>query len=261
MTFPAHQGLILGAKLRWPDRIDGTALCIGAAAPDLAYPLGTWLNAQSHTLLGLVVWSVPVTVVLAAVVRWRAADGVFANTPGLGPLRLRSYRVLGHRRPGRIVTVASAAVGAGSHVLVDGFTHRGRWGANALGLNDVIGTLPLRGELTEARALQYTGHVGGSLAFVALLVVIASTGRLERWYGPETVATARRAPATPGGPVLFWGLIAGAVVTAVAAASAAGLSALFLAVLALAVGTVASGAVVGRPAPRTVSRPVRAYER
>ncbi|MGI9596523.1 MAG: DUF4184 family protein, partial [Acidimicrobiales bacterium] len=72
VTFPAHQGLIAGAKLRWPDRVDGTALCIGAAAPDLAYALGDWMNRQSHTLVGLLVWSLPFTVVATLVTRWRA---------------------------------------------------------------------------------------------------------------------------------------------------------------------------------------------
>ena len=79
VTFPAHQGLIVPLKLRWPTAIDGTALCIGAAAPDLAYPLGSWLNAGSHTLLGLIVWALPVTLGLTTLVRWRAADGIFAN--------------------------------------------------------------------------------------------------------------------------------------------------------------------------------------
>ncbi len=187
VTFPAHQGLIIPVKLRWPRAIDGTALCIGAAAPDLAYPLGPWLNGQSHTAIGLVVWSLPVTLVMATLVRWRAADGVFANMPDLGALRLRSYRVLGWRRPTALVTAISAVVGSGSHILIDGFTHQGRWGANALGLNDVIATVPIRGAMTEARLLQYLGHFGGTVLFVLSLILIASTGRLDRWYSTELV--------------------------------------------------------------------------
>jgi hypothetical protein len=248
VTFPAHQGLIVPVKLRWPGAVDGTALCIGAAAPDLAYPLGPWLNAQSHTPLGLLVWSLPVTLVMAALVRWRAADGVFANLPDLGPLRLRSYRVLGRRRPALAVTALSALVGAGSHALVDAFTHAGRWGANAMGLNDVVGTVPIRGEVTEARVVQYLGHLTGSVVFVVALVLIASTGRLASWYGDSEVARARSGPRTRGGPLLFWGLALVPVAVAVGASQWTGRSIIFLPVLVAAASVVGTGAVFGRRA-------------
>ncbi len=259
VTFPAHQGLIVPIKGRWPHLIDGTALCIGAAAPDLAYPLGPWLSAQSHTAIGLVVWAVPVTVMMALLVRWRAADGVFTNLPDLGPLRLRSYRVLGWRRPAILVTVVSATIGASSHILIDGFTHTGRWGANALGLNDVVATVPIRGEMTEARILQYLGHVGGSLLFVGALLAIAATARLDRWYGVEVVARARQGPPTRGGHPVFWGLVGAAVGAAVAIGLATGQSILFVPGLATAVALVAVGTLVGRPAPAgSGRRPQRA---
>ncbi|MGH1491133.1 MAG: DUF4184 family protein [Acidimicrobiales bacterium] len=252
VTFPAHQGLILPVKLRWPRAIDGTALCIGAAAPDLAYPLGPWLNAQSHTAIGLVVWSLPVTLVMATLVRWRAADGVFANMPDLGLLRLRSYRVLGWRRPTALVTATSAVVGSGSHILIDGFTHKGRWGANALGLNDVIGTVPIRGVMTEARLLQYLGHFGGSVLFILSLILIASTGRLDRWYSTELVVEARQAPSTRGGPLLFWVPVLAATATAIGVSQQTGRSVLFLPVLVAAIAPVVMGTLVGRSARRPV---------
>jgi hypothetical protein len=252
VTFPAHQGLIVPVKLRWPRAVDGTALCIGAATPDLAYPLGPWLSAQSHTILGLLVWSVPATLVMAALVRWRAADGIFASMPDLGPLRLRSYRVLGWRRPAIVVTAISAVVGSGSHVLIDGFTHAGRWGASALGLNDEVGTVPIRGALTGAQVLQYLGHVGGSLLFVGALVTMASSSHLESWYGADAVARARLAPGSRGGPILFWVLILLLTAASVGASQWAGRSTLFLPVLVAVLSMVAIGALVGRSAPRTI---------
>ena len=51
LTFPAHQALVLPIKLRWPDRTDATALCVGAAAPDLLYAV-PGIGAQGHSLLG-----------------------------------------------------------------------------------------------------------------------------------------------------------------------------------------------------------------
>ena len=191
VTFPAHQGLVIGAKLRWPGLIDGTALCVAAATPDLAYPLGAWLGEHSHTTPGLIVWAIPVALVVTAVVRWRAAAGVFAHLPDLGPLRLRSYRVLGVRRPPWWVTAASAAAGAVSHVVIDSFTHAERWGAELLGLGRRIGASALGAGPTWADVLQYVGHLFGSVAFLAALVTIAARGSLERWYGSGRVREAR----------------------------------------------------------------------
>ncbi|MCP3934443.1 MAG: DUF4184 family protein [Actinomycetia bacterium] len=204
VTFPAHQGLIAPVKLRWPNAIDATALCIGAAAPDLAFPFGTWLGSQSHTAIGLAVWSIPFTMVAAVVVRWRAASGIFAAMPDLGPLRLKSYRVLGRRRPRMAATLSSAVLGAGSHVLIDGFTHSRRFGAKSLSWDEVLFTIPIRGEFTAARVLQHLGHVVGSVSFVVVLAIIASSGRLERWYGADAVEADRRTRLSARQRRSFW---------------------------------------------------------
>jgi len=245
VTFPAHQGLIVPVKLKWPNAIDGTALCISAAAPDTAYALGTWLNAQSHTALGVFVWALPFTLVITSLVRWRAASGIFAALPDLGPLQLRSYRVLGTRRPSIFVTVFSALLGAASHVVIDGFTHAGRFGSNLLGMNDVLFTAPIRGDMTAARVLQYIGHVGGTILFVGALLIVASSGRLERWYGEEAVAEARAVILSPAKRLMFWAAVVASVAGAVALALAAGRSALFLSVTVLVLALVGSGVVLG----------------
>jgi len=73
LTFPSHQGLILPLWRRFPRRIDGVALCVGAAMPDvldaLTWPfrgeLGQWLG---HSLLGVVV-SVPFGLALSRLAR------------------------------------------------------------------------------------------------------------------------------------------------------------------------------------------------
>ncbi|MEM9561372.1 MAG: DUF4184 family protein [Actinomycetota bacterium] len=245
VTFPAHQGLILPAKLRWPGAIDATALCIAAGSPDLAYSLSPWLNRQSHTAIGVLVLAVPVAVVAAWITRRWAASGIFAALPDLGPLRLRSYRVLAVRRPPWWQTLTSALLGAGSHVVVDGFTHAGRWGANWAGLNGVIGSLPGRGELTAARVLQYVGHLGGSLAFVLVLVVVASSGRLATWYGAEAVALARSVTATGPQRASFALLAIGPPVVAAIVADDLGRSPLFLAVTVSLPALLLAGTVVG----------------
>ena len=84
------------------------------------------------------------------------------------------------RRPLLAVTVLCALLGSASHVVIDGFTHNGRWGAEWLGLDQwVVADLPVRGELTAARGLQYLGHVGGSLIGLALFAQIGRRRLLE----------------------------------------------------------------------------------
>ena len=250
LTFPAHQSFVIGLKMKWPRGVDATALCIGAAMPDLAYPLGDWLNRQSHAFIGVVVWAIPVTLVAAALVRWRAGAGIFAHVPDLGPLRLRSYQVLSLRRPPLLVTLVSAVVGAGSHVVIDAFTHRSRWGAQWLGLDRVVGTVPIRGEFTWARVLQYLGHTVGSVAFVLVIVWIASRGRLGQWYGPEAVDRVRRLRVTPGRRLLFWAVVLAPVVAAVASGPQTNSGRVFLPILGLFVGFLAAGVVMAGPSLR-----------
>ncbi|MEM7321801.1 MAG: DUF4184 family protein [Actinomycetota bacterium] len=255
VTFPAHQGLIVGAKLRWPSAVDGTALCIGAAAPDLAYALGGWLSRNSHEPVGLLVWALPFTLLATALTRWRAASGVFAAVPDLGPLALRSFRVLGARRPRWTITVVSAVIGVASHVVVDAFTHRGRWGANALGLNEVIGTVPIIGEMSGARVLQYVGHTVGSVLFLAAVGVIATTGRLERWYGHRAVTRARSARFDRRITTAFWLVAATPVVAVIAVTLSRGTSPLFPVVTASAFSLLGTGALFGPLAAARETQP------
>ncbi len=260
-TFPAHQGIVIPIKLRWPDRVDATALCVGSAAPDLAYPLGAWLNRQSHTAVGLLVWAVPITIIITTILRRGAASGIFACLPDLGPLRLRSYRVLSTRRPGPLTTLASAIVGSGSHVLIDGFTHAGRWGATWLGLNDTIATVPLRGDMTGARILQYVGHIGGTALFVLALLVIASTGRLERWYGSEAVDRARSQLVPWPVRLLFVAMVVGPVLLGSVVSGRSGVDVVFLGqttgVAALLMAGIVVDAMLARPPIGPVSSAAR----
>ncbi len=257
-TFPAHQGIVIPAKLRWPDRVDATALCVGAAAPDLAYPLGAWLNRQSHTAIGLLIWALPVTLVITMIIRRGAASGIFACLPDLGPLRLRSYRVLSTRRPTPMTTLGSAIAGSGSHVLVDGFTHTGRWGATWLGLDDVLVVAPLRGDLTGARVLQYLGHAGGTVLFVLALLVIASSGRLDRWYGTAAVDRARAVSASRPLRLLFVLVVVGSTVVGVVGSGRSGFDAVFLGqtigVAALLVAGTVVDAILTRPSENPSER-------
>jgi hypothetical protein len=114
-AFPSHQGLILPLWQRWPERFNGLALAVGAAAPDLVDgiavlyrgKLGQWLG---HSLIGLPLLCVPLSLLLLPLVRRITRRFAWAR-------RLDDER----SSPARVVF--SVAVGAASHDFFDLITH------------------------------------------------------------------------------------------------------------------------------------------
>jgi len=239
VTFPAHQAVVLPLKLWRPSRFDATALCIGAAAPDLGY---TVLRTYSHSWLGALAYALPFTLAACAVLRRGAATGIAANLSDVGSLRLRSYGVLPTRRPGRLVTLVSASIGVASHIVVDSFTHAGGWGAQQSGLDRVV-SLPVGGEVTIAGALQHTGHVVLSAGTLMLLVLIGRRRLLERWYGADAVAVARRRRPTANQRLTFWLTAATTTAVVVVAAASIGRSVVFAGILGAVIGTLLAGSL------------------
>ncbi len=210
----------------------------------MAYALGPWLSRESHSAIGLLVWALPFTLIATELTRRRSAAGVFAHLPDLGPLMLRSFRVLSTRRPSRIVTVSSAVVGAASHSVIDAFSHQGRWGANLFRLNSVLFSAPGGRDITGAKLVQYAGHSFGSLAFILVLMLIARGGRLEEWYGIDAVDEVRtRMPSTPE-RVAFWSIVVAPTAFAAWLVFINGVSNLFLVIAVLVAAVLTAGAVV-----------------
>jgi hypothetical protein len=172
-TFPSHQAVVLPLKLWRPRWFDGVALCVGAASPDVSYlidgsGIADW--PMSHTVLGLVVWCLPVTVVVGWLYRHAAAT-VAAHLPAAGPFALRDYGVLsvtGHRWR---VTGSSALIGAATHLAWDRLT-------------------------APATVLENASHLAGAIATGLCLLHIGRHRLLVRWHGPAPVVTRR--------PALFW---------------------------------------------------------
>lgn len=252
LTFPAHQALVLPVKLRWPSRTDGTAMCVGAAAPDLLYPV-PGIGSNGHGAVGVVLLVVPLTFGICSLLRWRAALGVFGNLPDLGPFRLHSYRVIARRRPTTLTTVVSALIGAVSHVLIDAFSHSGRWGSTLLGLDETLFSVPIRGEMSGARLIQYVGHTVGSAVAIGLFFYIGRSRHLEQWYGTAAVAAARRFSMPASARVAFWTTYAIVAVAVAACLRAAGASLVFCAIDGLVAGALCAGAI-----PVTVGRSISA---
>src|SRR5262245_1597904 len=109
LAFPSHQGLILPLWRRFPAAIDGVALSIGAAMPDIidgaAWPfrgqLGQWLG---HSLLGVII-SAPAGILLARIARRIGPRRLIARLDAGAPL------ISGVGRVG-----LSVGIGALSHV-------------------------------------------------------------------------------------------------------------------------------------------------
>ncbi len=246
LTAPAHQAFVLPIKLVWPSRTDATALCIGAAAPDLGYPM---FGVDSHSPIGVALFAVPITLLAAWVLRHGAALGVFAQVPDAGPLRLHSYRALVHRRPGWAITLTCAVIGAASHVLVDAFTHPGRSGSELLGTDGVLFTVPLLGGFAGARVMQYCGHLLGSAASLAMFWHIGRARLMEHWYGPEVVADARRFRVSLRERVQFLWVVAIATSATVVVTLPGGRSPVFAVLLGATIGALVAGWWTARNQP------------
>ncbi|HEY8089355.1 MAG TPA: DUF4184 family protein, partial [Polyangiaceae bacterium] len=116
VAFPSHQGLILPLWRRYPRAIDGVALCVGAAMPDVfdaaAWPfrgeLGQWMG---HSLVGLLP-CVALGLPLLWLVRRFAPHAWLARLDRGAPVS-----------PGLARAAMSLAIGALSHDGFDLVTH------------------------------------------------------------------------------------------------------------------------------------------
>ncbi|MCB0968269.1 MAG: DUF4184 family protein [Ilumatobacter sp.] len=207
VTWFAHQAPAVGLKLARPRWFDGTALCVGSIVPDTMISVTDDLGIDSHTLPSAVVIGLPLGLALTWALRFVVAPMAPTVLPDVGPFRVHSYGVLAHRRPAARMTVVSVLIGIATHIVMDWFTHNGRWVPSALGYDDAevtwFGTTR-----TGPEALQIVGHITMSATTLALLWVLGRRRRLDEWYGPSAVERARTARLGAGAAVRFWLAIA-----------------------------------------------------
>jgi hypothetical protein len=191
----SHMAAALPLKLRWPRAFDGVAVVVGSTAPDLVFAVGAPIPTYGHTWAGLVLWCVPLSLVVALVIRW-AAPVTAAHLPG----RCQDYGVLGMVRHRWYVTATSAWVGAITHRLWDEISHD-RLAGTSLGFAGL--GRPLLPGLPWAVALHIAFSVIGLVGCAWAVVHIGRQGLLRRWHGPPP-EVARRAGA-------FWAVVVGAM--------------------------------------------------
>lgn len=186
---PAHPLAILPVA-RWR-HLDATCLVFGSMAPDFEYFMhGHQRGHFGHTLLGVALWGVPVTLILAAVFHGVVKWPLVLAAPSWVAKRVAAAAA----RPwpakwsvGTIATlVISAALGDLTHIVWDGFTHANGWGERHFpALGDFV-AVPVLGNMVVFRVLQYGFSVLGLLVLAWYLL------RHLRRTPPIEIPTARR---------------------------------------------------------------------
>ena len=157
--------------------LDPTCLVIGSMAPDFEYFVrGEQVSTISHTLAGLALWCLPVTLILAALLHGLVKWPMLLVAP-VAIARRAAARVARPWRarpgPGAIVScVCSALIGSATHLIWDGFTHAQGFGPRHYRALKTPITLPAVGPIVLHRALQH----GSTLLGVGVLGVLIVRG-------------------------------------------------------------------------------------
>ena len=127
----SHQAPALYLKMKFPLRIDGVAICVGTIVPDLV--LTNDLRHVSHSFLGQLYWTVPLTVILSMLFcRYIVSNlSIIARKEGLIPKILRYFGVddwglLKSKKFDKkyfVIAFYSALLGGLTHLLIDFPSH------------------------------------------------------------------------------------------------------------------------------------------
>ncbi|MGE0869867.1 MAG: DUF4184 family protein [Kofleriaceae bacterium] len=176
----AHVAAVLPA-VHWQRRlrIDPTCLVIGSMVPDFEYFVrGEQVSSISHTFVGLLVWCLPMTLILAAlyhhVVKWpvllaapRRLLRAFGDTEDMPAARTAR---------GLFAMVVGSLLGASTHLLWDGATHARGLFVRAIPELRARYVAPVIGETALHRILQHTSTLVG----LAIVVAYVAPSLLRR---------------------------------------------------------------------------------
>ncbi len=164
---PAHAAAVLPfAKSRW---FSSTALLIGSMAPDAEYFLRLQKHSLiSHTLPGILLFNLPVTILLSLVFHTLLREPVIRHLP----LYLRQKALAVHYpnwvvylRKNRLMISVSALLGIGSHLIWDSFTSNTSVVVQHMPILQKMVQLPLlTGPMMACRLVQHISTVVGLAA-------------------------------------------------------------------------------------------------
>lgn len=124
---PAHPALVLPFISQRKPLLSSTGLIIGSMAPDFEYFFRLHhVSYFSHTILGVFLFNVPVTLLLSVIFHVLVRDQVIRHLPTY--FRQRALAVqypewLTYLEKNWLLFLVSAVIGAFSHLLWDEFTH------------------------------------------------------------------------------------------------------------------------------------------
>lgn len=184
MPFTVAHVMAVLPPVRWHARLrlDPTCLVIGSMAPDFEYfARGEQVSRFSHSMVGIVTWNIPVTLLLAVLWHFLVKDPVMTALPArVAPVFGRPWRerwnavaVLG--------LVVSAALGALTHLVWDGVTHESGMFVRRIPELTQVYVVPVIGEMPLHRIIQHTSTLIG----LAVLTVYVAA---EIWRHPAQAA-------------------------------------------------------------------------
>ncbi len=129
----SHQAPGLVLKIKYPDKFDGTALCISTFVPDITaiidFFLPFTLRGISHSFLGLIYYTIPLTLLLTLLFRRYILPYISQVAKKKGKLskplthlgigdwdKLRNKK---YDRKSLIIAIYSAFIGGFTHLLLD----------------------------------------------------------------------------------------------------------------------------------------------
>lgn len=129
----SHQAPGLVLKIKYPEKFDGTALCISTFTPDFTaiidFFLPFTLRGISHSFLGLIYYTIPLTLLLTLLFRKRVFPYLSQVAKKEGnlskPLNYLGFDVWDklknkkYNRKSIIVAIYSAFIGGFTHILLD----------------------------------------------------------------------------------------------------------------------------------------------
>ena len=123
----AHPAIVLPLKYKFGRFFSTTGLVIGSIAPDFAYFLSPIITTKvSHTLKGVLVFNLPVTIILAIVFHVFVREQIIRFLPGFLERRAAvaaHAKWFSYLRGNWHIFLASAVIGILSHLFWDSFTH------------------------------------------------------------------------------------------------------------------------------------------
>lgn len=126
LTF-SHPALILPLARLKSNYISMTGLVVGSMAPDFEYFFRMEAYSSiSHSLLGILYFDLPITILLSIVFHLIIKGPLIANLPGYFRNRsypLVNYSFLNYLKNNKIAFIVSAIIGSSSHIFWDGFTY------------------------------------------------------------------------------------------------------------------------------------------